>query len=143
MKQHRTHARPRTIGTSAEAELPLQWHSRTPSQRRERPHKNPQVAPLVGNLAGAIAEVYSGARPAQQLRSAVAPVALARLAASVPTGQRRLQPVRRVSSVRIRPAAAGTLEACAIVTTTERCHAVALQLRQVRSRWVATAVEIH
>ena len=143
MPAQHTPTGPRLSHSTTGPELPLAWQRPLRRSRRPRPNPCPPVEPLVGHLAGAIAEVYGGARPVQQLRSALAPAALTRLAASVPTGNRRLQPVRRVSSVRIRPAAAGTLEACAIVTTTGRSHAVALQLRQVRNRWVATAVEIH
>jgi hypothetical protein len=100
------------------------------------------MEPMVGHLARVIAEVYCGARPVSQLRTALAPVALTRFAATLPRGARPRTPIRRVSSVRISPGSPGSLEACAVVGGTGRSHAVALQLRRLQGRWIATAVEM-
>lgn len=128
--------------TSQQAQLPLSW--RTGSAVPE-PSPNPpkDLEMIVSRLAAAIAEVYCGVRPVQQLRPFLSPRALRRLESQIPRHPAPNAPIKSVLSVRLSANTATSIEACAVVRGRQRSHAVALHLRYRRDGWIATAVEIH
>jgi hypothetical protein len=96
----------------------------------------------VSRLAAAVAEVYFGLRPVQQLKPFLSPRALRRLRSQIPRHPVPNAPIRSVLSVRLSANSANLIEACAVVRGRQRSQAVALQLRSRRNGWIATAVEI-
>lgn len=126
---------------SRQAQLPLQWKGLPTPEPWQNPPR--ELEKIVSRLAAAIAEVYCGVRPLQQLRPFLSPRALRRFGSQIPQRPAQNAPIRSVLSVRLSANTATSIEACAVVRGRQRSHAVALQLRSRRGRWVATAVEIH
>jgi hypothetical protein len=105
--------------------------------------KPPQTLERVaGRLAGAVAEVYCGTRPAQQLRPFVSHRALLRLTARASRRPSANAPIRSVLSVHVATVTDSAVEICAVVQGRQHAQAVAMKLRPHRDSWVATAVEI-
>lgn len=151
---------------AAEQPLPLDWelpgglpatprptrHLRLVAPPPEPLHDTagrlPSPAPWVARLAPAILEVAAGERPSGQLTRWVTREireTLARRGAAAlrhPAGKGRPPQCRRVRSVRVTSPAPGVVEASAVVLGAERARAVALRLESVKSRWLATAVEL-
>lgn len=133
----------RAPSTASQIQLPLQW-----SDDSEPPGPWPSPPPrgldkTVSRLAAAIAEVFCGARPMQQLRPFLSPRALRRLESQIPRNPAPNAPIRSVLSVRLSMNTSTSIEACVVVKGRQRSQAVALQLRPRRDGWIATAVEIH
>lgn len=99
----------------------------------------PDPGPWAATLAGAIVEVVTGVRQAQQLRRWLLPDLYAALTAV------RLSPCARGTTpvhVRTCPIDERKTEAAVIVSTASRTYALALRLEEYRGRWMTTALEL-
>lgn len=166
------HSHLSTSRRSWQQALPLEWtlpeglpatppaarHLRVvaPSPHDPSPSGKPVSHPgaWVARLAPAILEVIAGERPVAQLTRWTARDVLATLtrrhaaARRHPAGRDRAPVRRSTRSVRVHAIAPGIVEACAVVTTGERCRALALRLEIIGRdtaagpRWLITACEI-
>jgi len=117
------------------------------------PGELPDPRPLAGQLAQAVVEVLSGARPLTQLLTRVDEQIYAELAAlapdpgTAPTFGRNRGVIRpedrpRVRSVHVSRPAADVAEVAARVQTNGRSRAVALRLEEWRGRWRCSALVV-
>ena len=164
------HSAPPSPRRSWQQALPLEWtlpeglpatppaarHLRVVAPNPETP-SGPALThpgPWVARLAPAILEVIAGERPVAQLtrwtaRDILATLARRHAAARRHPAGRDRAPVRRATrSVRVHAVAPGIVEASAVVSTGERCRALALRLEIIGRdtaagpRWLITACEI-
>jgi hypothetical protein len=108
----------------------------------------PDPARWAAQLARAVGEVMTGARPVTQLTRWVTRTEVQRLsfrAAAMgrhPSARGRRPQPRSVRAVRVCPVGPGVVETSAVLIGGERAQAVAIRLEAAEGRWLATVVDI-
>ena len=104
----------------------------------------PEPRAWVSNMAQALIEVMSGARPAPQVIRWTTPEVYSAVARRNAASGRRTMVTRRavVRQVRICEPADGVVEACAVVVDNGRVRALAMRLTGVDRRWVISALQV-
>lgn len=108
----------------------------------------PDPGRWAAQLARAVGEVMSGARPITQLTKWVSRTEVQRLSlrasamARHPSARGRRPQPRTVGAVRVCPVAPGIVETSAVLLGGDRAQAVAIRLEAAEGRWLATVVDI-